>query len=141
MLAPKASNRTRLDEDLAEIGAQPNSFAPAAAQSTTITWTGTPVPQYTATIKTSGGTTVRTLTNTLPSATVTWDGKDTGGAIQPPGTYTATLSAAGQTDQTVTITLTRQATATYSYDTLYRLTQATNPWAPQWTPTTRWAIA
>ncbi|MFN0070901.1 MAG: RHS repeat domain-containing protein, partial [Chloroflexota bacterium] len=59
----------------------------------------------------------------------TWDGKDTGGAIQPPGTYTATLSAAGQTDQIVTITLTRQATATYSYDNLYRLTQATNPWA------------
>ncbi|MFN0070883.1 MAG: hypothetical protein ACKVVP_05270, partial [Chloroflexota bacterium] len=72
---------------------------------------------------------MRTLTNTPPTATVTWDGKDTGGTIQPPGTYTATLTAVGQTDQIVNITLTRQASATYSYDQLYRLTQATNPWA------------
>ncbi|MFN0073583.1 MAG: hypothetical protein ACKVVP_19045 [Chloroflexota bacterium] len=33
------------------------------------------------------------------------------GAIHSTGTYTATLTAAGQTDQTVTITLTRQASA------------------------------
>ncbi|MFN0074419.1 MAG: RHS repeat domain-containing protein [Chloroflexota bacterium] len=51
------------------------------------------------------------------------------GAIQPSGTCTATLAAIGQADQSVNITLIRQASATYSYDTLSHLIQATNSWA------------
>jgi RHS repeat-associated protein len=135
----KVGNRLRLDEVLADIGsptgglitpgAQPNSFAPAALQSTMIRYgtanDASAIPQFTATIKQST-TTVRTLTSSAGSSFVVWDGKDGSGNIQPPGSYTAEIS--GQANQT--ITLTRQASHSYTYDRLYRLTRADNAFGP-----------
>jgi RHS repeat-associated protein len=83
------------------------------------------IPSCTATIK-QGSTTVRTLTSSAGSSFVVWDGKDGSGNIQPPGSYTAEIS--GQANQT--ITLTRQASHSYTYDRLYRLTRADNAFGP-----------
>jgi flagellar hook assembly protein FlgD len=68
---------------------------------TTLTASLTYSSNWTVDIKNSGGTVVRTFTGTGTSISVTWDGKDSSGVIQPEGTYSYTITATEPSSGTV----------------------------------------
>ncbi|MBI4492852.1 MAG: hypothetical protein HY690_08685, partial [Chloroflexi bacterium] len=118
--------------------ASPTLFVPLAGQSTTISYNladdGTGVLTVTATVYTSQGSLVRTLTRSQGKGdqSLTWDGKNEAGEIQATGTYTVRLNATdaeGLTapEQTVSLAISRQASTLYGYDHLYRLAGVAAP--------------
>ncbi|MBI4493717.1 MAG: hypothetical protein HY690_13075, partial [Chloroflexi bacterium] len=126
------------------LAAGPSPFVPLAGQSTTLSYSladdvlfGKPLTVSVKVYDSVGGL-VRTLVNgsqTVGSQSAAWDGKNDAGAIQPAGTYTARVNATDSEglaapEQTVSVTLTRQATTTYGYDQLSRLTSVTPPSGP-----------
>jgi parallel beta-helix repeat protein len=70
---------------------------------TTITASITYPSDWTVDIKNSSGTIIRTFTGTGDSISVTWDGKDTSGIIQPEGEYSCTITATEPSSSAVAI--------------------------------------
>jgi flagellar hook assembly protein FlgD len=96
--------------------ATPSYFSPngdGVQDTTTISASlGFDGPTWRVDVKNGGGTVVRSVTGSGRNVAFTWDGRDSGGVLQPDGTYSALISALdGTASATATIPVTLDVTA------------------------------